>query len=156
MSYTIFFSHSAKDKEWAAWIAQVIHPSGIQIYLFEHDRQPGVLISQKIKAAILKSDAITVLLTPNSQSSAYVQQEIGFAEAHGKLVIPLVWPGVPKSALAMLEGREFTEFDPTQPHIASSSLIHYLNQLRINKESAQAVVGFGALLLAALAFSGTK
>lgn len=156
MSYTIFFSHSAKDKEWATWIFRSIHPIGIQVYLFEHDRQPGVLISQKIKAAILKSDAITVLLTPHSQSSAYVQQEIGFAEAHGKLVIPLVWPGVPKSALAMLEGREFTDFDPTKPHIALNSLIAYLNQLKTNKESTQAVVGFGALLLAALALSGSK
>ncbi len=94
MAYSIFFSHSGADKQWAAWIAEAAKKGGIAVYLFEHDPRPGVQIAQKIKVAISSSDALVVLLTPQSQSSAYVQQEIGYAEARdaeaqAKLMIPL-------------------------------------------------------------------
>lgn len=156
MAYSIFFSHSAADKQWAVWVAEAAKKGGIEVYLFEHDPRPGVLIAQKIKVAISNSDAFVVLLTPRSHSSAYVQQEIGYAEAQSKLIIPLVWSDVQKPTLAMLEGREYVPFNPASPQAALGTLLTYLQQLKAKKEATQAVLGFGALVVAALLLIGKK
>lgn len=156
MAYTIFFSHSGSDKQWAAWIAEAAKKGGIAVYLFEHDPRPGVQIAQKIKVAISSSDALVVLLTPQSQSSAYVQQEIGYAEAQAKLIIPLVWSDGQKPTLAMLEGREYVPFDSANPQAALGTLLRYLQQLKAKKEATQAVLAFGALVVAALLLAGKK
>lgn len=156
MAYSIFFSHSGADKRWAVWIAEAAKKGGMEVYLFEHDPRPGVEIAQKIKAAILNSDALVVLLTPRGHSSAYVQQEIGYAEAQSKLIIPLVWSNVQKPALAMLEGREYVALDPASPQVALSTLLRYLQQLKAKKEASQAVLGFGALVVAALLLFAKK
>jgi len=156
MAYNIFFSHSGADGQWAGWIADAAKKGGIAVYLFEHDARPGVQIAQKIKAAISNSDALVVLLTPRSHSSAYVQQEIGYAEAQTKLIIPLVWTNIQKPTLAMLEGREYVLFDPASPQAALGTLLTYLQQLKAKKEATQAVVGFGALIVAAILLFGKK
>jgi hypothetical protein len=150
LGYSIFFSHSGADKQWAVWIAEAAKKGGISVYLFEHDPRPGMQIAQKIKAAISDSNALVVLLTPRSHSSAYVQQEIGYAEAQSKLIIPLVWSDVRKPTLAMLEGREYVPFDPANPQAALGTLLTYLQQLKAKKEATEAVLGFGALVVAAL------
>jgi hypothetical protein len=154
MPYSIFFSHSGADHQWAQWIAQAARNSGIGVYLFEHDPQPGRPLAEKIKASINSSDALVVLLTLRSQFSAYVQQEIGYAEAQRKLIIPLVWTGAQKPALAMLEGREYVPFDPARPHVALNTLVTYLYKLRAKKEATQALLGVGALVIAAVALLG--
>lgn len=70
-----------------------------------------------------------VLLTDNSVSSSYVQQEIGYAIAKRKLVIPLVQPGIAKGDLAMLEGLEYIEFDFQNPRPAKDGLATELQRL---------------------------
>lgn len=150
MTYQVFFSHSGRDSQWAKWIAHAAQNAGLEVYLFEHDSQPGRQISDKIKHAILQSDALVVLLTPSGQASAYVQQEIGFAEARSKIVIPLVWPGCQKPKLALLEGREYIEFSPHNPNL--DSLLAYLQRLKGEKER-NALLAIGALVFTALILS---
>jgi len=154
MSYNIFFSHSGADKDWARWIAEAAKGVDIGVYLFEHDPQPGTQIAQKIKNAIQSSDALVVFLTAHGQSSAYVQQEIGFAEAHVKLIIPIVCVGTKRPSLAMLEGREYLLLDPANPQSALGTLVAWLQRLKAKKEATQAVLGFGALVVAAILFAG--
>lgn len=157
MAYRIFLSHSSGDREWVKWIASNADNIGIEVYLYEHDPQPGTLIADKIKQAIQNSDALIVLLTLNSQFSPYVQQEIGFAEANRKRIIPLVQPGIKNQSLAMLEGREHIRFDLYDPQNALSTLLRHLQQLKKAKENEQAaLVGLGALILFALALSGKQ
>lgn len=156
MGYSVFFSHSGTDKQWARWIAQSANGVGIKVYLYEHDPQPGVPIATKIKLAIQSSDALVVLLTSRGRSSAYVQQEIGYSEASGKLIIPLVWPGLQKDSLAMLEGREYVSFNPTNPQEALKTLLAYLQELKAKKEAKQALLALGALILTAVLVAGQK
>jgi hypothetical protein len=159
VSYRLFLSHSATDGQWVKWIADDAIKIGIEVYLYEHDTQPGKLIADKVNQAIVASDALMVLLTPNSQFSAYVQQEVGFAEARGKLVIPLVQPGVQERSLAMLQGREYVAFDPRDPTRALASLLEYLQRLKAAKEATQAraaLVGLGALIVLALLASSSE
>jgi hypothetical protein len=157
MGYKIFLSHSKADVQWVKWISQHAQAVGIAVYLYEHDPQPGRLIADKVKLAIQDSNALVVLLTANSQFSAYVQQEIGFAEASKKLIIPLVQPGIQTASLAMLEGRESVPFDFRNPQQALLKLLPYLQRLKQVKENQQVVLlGIGAIIALAWLFSGDK
>jgi nucleoside 2-deoxyribosyltransferase len=157
MLYKVFLSHSTADRNWVEWIAQNAAELGVEVYLYEHDSQPGVPIAEKIKQAIQSSDALVVLLTGDSQSSSYVHQEIGFAEAKGKTIIPLVQPGVDEQRLSMLVGREYIPFDFHKPQEALSTLMNHLQKLKAAKSSGQAVLlGLGGLILLALLASDKK
>ena len=156
--YSVFFSHSSIDKEWIFWIADNAEAIGIEVYLYEHDPQPGKVIAEKIKNAIRDSDALLVLLSKNSQYTPYVHQEIGVAADNELLIIPLVEPGVDLRCLAMLEGHEYIEFDFKNPEEALLILLPHLKNLKQAKENTQmAILGLGALVaLAWFASSGKK
>lgn len=154
MSYKVFLSHSSADRAWADWIARSAAQIGLVVYLYEHDPRPGVLVAAKIQSEIQKSDALVVLLTPSGASSAYVQQEVGYAVASRRLVIPLVWPGIEKHSLAMLEGHEWVLFDPSNPDQALIRLLKYLGELKAKKDASQAILALGALIVSAFALSG--
>lgn len=157
MAYKVFLSHSSKDSAWVNWITENTRRVGVEVYCYEHDSQPGKLIAEKLKAAIEERDALLVLLTVNSRISAYVQQEIGFAEHAGKLIIPLVQPGVGPESLAMLEGREYIPFDYQNPQQALSKLLPHLQKLKEGKENQQAILlGIGAIIALAWLFGSSK
>jgi nucleoside 2-deoxyribosyltransferase len=68
--------------------------AGMEVYLAEHDVQPGESLAEKVRKAIRRSDAVVVLLTKSGAASAYVHQEVGVAIEAGKPVIPIVETGV--------------------------------------------------------------
>ncbi len=159
MAYKIFISHSGADRQWVEQIDAIAKNSGIDTYLYEHDPQPGKSVAEKVKQAIRDADALVVLLTYNSQFSPYVQQEIGFAEAIRKLIIPLVQPGIQERSLAMLDGREYIPFDFYNPQGALLKLLSYLQQqLRLKKAKVneQTILIILGLFFLALMFGGKK
>ena len=161
MAYKIFISHSGADRQWVEQIDVIAKNSGIDTYLYEHDPQPGKSVAEKVKQAIQNSDALVVLLTYNSQFSPYVQQEIGFAEARGMRIIPLVQPSIPERSLAMLEGREYIPFDFYNPQGAVLKLFNCLQQqlrLKKAKENEQTILMLiiVGLFFLALMFGGKK
>jgi hypothetical protein len=129
MGTSIFFSHSSRDRKWCEWLAADAAKFGVTAYLAEHDPQPGKQLAEKVKRNIGRCNALVVLLTENSVSSSYVQQEIGWALAKGKLVIPLFQSGIPSTELAMLQGVEYIEFDFHNPRPGKESLAGELQRL---------------------------
>src|SRR5262249_31698207 len=128
-------------------------------YLYEYDQQAGEYVADKLKRNIRNSDAMVVLLTHNSQFSPYVQQEIGYAEGKGKLIIPLVQPGTSRSCLAMLYGREYIAFDLDKPERATAQLLTFLNKRKEQKEFEEAMMALlivlgGVVVLAYLTQGG--
>lgn len=152
MAYKIFLSHSSADAHWVNWIKANARQVGIEVYLHEYDPKPGQLLAGKLQAAIQSRDALVVLLTGNSQGSAYVQQEIGFAKGANKPVIPLVQPGIQQASLAMLQGVEYIPFDFNNPHAALSTLLIHLQKAKQSKEAGQALLAIGAIIVAAALF----
>lgn len=148
MSYKIFLSHSGKDKEWVELIALKAEEVGVETYLFEHDPKPGCYLADKIKEEIRGADALVVLITPNSQYSPYVQQEIGYAEDRIP-IIPLVDSSMEDVSLAMLEGREYVQFDFENPSDSDTDLLSFLSQLKTDKreKSNRQILALGGLLL---------
>lgn len=149
MTYRIFFSHSTKDQPWVFWMAEQMRAEGVESYLYEHDRQPGLPIPPKIMAKIKSCDSMVVFLTKNSENSAYVHQEIGVAKHAGKLVIPLVELGVKN--LGMLHNVEYLFFNYLNPQASMVSLLSFLKKLMHNKAQGEWVLfGLGGLILLAL------
>ena len=146
MAYKVFLSHSSADAKWVRWIAGNAEQVGLEVYLYEHDPQPGRLVSDKIESAIQSCDAVVVLLTGNSESSPYVHQEVGCAKGMKKVVVPLVQPGVSKEKLAMLQGIEYIQFDFQNPQPGLATLLEYLQKAKLGKEESQALLAVGALV----------
>ena len=128
MAAKIFLSHSAQDKAELDKIIETTKRLGFHLYLYEHDLQPGASVADKVKKEISESSLFVVLLTKKSQYSAYVQQEIGFAEGANKPIVPLVENGVKERNLAMLVGREYVEFDSSNPEKGVAKLRNYLTR----------------------------
>lgn len=112
--------------------------AGVEVYLAEHDVRAGDRLAGKIMGEIAESDAVVVLLTSNSETAAFVHQEIGVALNAGIPIIPLVQQGLSQRYLAMLSGVEYVEFDPDHPESALRDLTASLTRLsaRIRQEEA--------------------
>lgn len=142
----VFFSHSSRDVEWVTRVAAQATAAGVKVYLAEHDVSPGRRLSEKITNQIENCDAMIVLLSENSLTSVYVQQEIGLAKHAGKLVIPILMDGVAGADLGMLNDHEYISLDPSFPQnglvrlsqTLSSLIDHQRQQLEANALSVEA------------------
>jgi hypothetical protein len=152
MVYRVFVSHSSRDREWVEWIKGQTGP-GIELWLAEHDPQPGRLITSKVQDQLNKCHAMIAFITEASQASPYVQQEIGWALKGGKTIVPLVQIGTSQSQLAMLQGVEYVPFDfqhPEDGRVALFARLQSLKQTKAANDELQTVL----LLLGALVVIG--
>jgi hypothetical protein len=129
----VFLSHSSRDEALVEPIRAQASAIEVDVYLHELHPEPGATLSAKISEAIKSSDALIVLITPNTVVSPYVNQEIGYALGQSLPIIPLVTPGVAGEQLAMLEGVEYVVFDPDRPHEALTHLTARLHSMQATK-----------------------
>jgi hypothetical protein len=129
MAFRIFFSHNTRDRSWCEWLKGAAEELGIDVYIAEHDVQPGTPLASKVQKAIESSEAVVVLITDNSVAAPYVQQEIGWALRARKVIVPLVQPGIPTERLAMLQGVEYIPFDFEHPDAGRDRLVKALHGL---------------------------
>jgi hypothetical protein len=108
ISFKVFLSYSRADLRLAHKVQKILTEAGIYVYFAELYPEPGVTLWEKIKGMIHNSDAVIVLWTKNAKNSAFVNQELGYAEALNKLIIPLVEQGVAPEGL--LAGREYIPY----------------------------------------------
>jgi TIR domain len=125
---TILFRHSGRDRRRCELLAAEALKVGVTAYLAEHDPQPGTVLAEKVKRNIKGCDAFVVLLTHDTANSAYVHQEVGFALAERKLVIPLVQPRVGGAARHDRGGR-VDPFRLRQSQVGLASFASELNRV---------------------------
>lgn len=116
----VFVSHATRDVRHVEMVRSQAEALGISVYLAEHDVQPGSVLADKIEAAIRRCQAVIVLITTASVTSTIVQQEIGFAHAHGKPLIPMVEKGIDIRQLGLLAGYEYLDLDLDPEHQAET------------------------------------
>lgn len=126
---SVFLSHATADAGQVALVAKQIEALGIDVYLAEHDPQPGTSIARKVEEALKQSSAVVVLITSASVNSAYVQQEVGLARAHGKVIVPIIEKGVDRSRLGILSEVEWLELDLSTPATAMANMTASLQPL---------------------------
>jgi D-arabinose 5-phosphate isomerase GutQ len=144
---SIFFSHSGKDEQIAEKLKRQLEQMGSDVYMFEHDQQPGAGITDKITKAIDNHDMLFALLTKNGGLSSYVQQEIGYAKKAGKPIIPFVESGIGQEALGMVADVEYIKFDPNNPDKSISDAQTYVHNHDMRKTSIALGVGAGLVII---------
>lgn len=121
----IFISHSLKDEIVIREIKDALLKEGFEPYIATEKKQPGGHLSRKVKRDIDSSDVFLAVLTQNAVSSAWVNQELGYAE--GKVhIIPLIQKGIEPPAF--LQGREYLELDVSQLDKTINECISYLRE----------------------------
>jgi len=137
--YRVFLSHSHADAEHGRLIKAEVEATGrATIYLAEEDIALGRPLAAKVQKAIRQSDAVVVLLTRSSETSAWVNQEIGYA-LRDKPVFPLVESGVEIRGFAMLAGLEYASFHPESPGEALNHLSAFIERKAAEKDVQQLV-----------------
>lgn len=151
MTYTVFISHSTRDRGLVIALANILTKFEIQVFVAEWYLTPGEPLDKKVFAHIDKAGCIVVLVTEHGVRSSWVQQEVGYALKRGKPLIPLVEKDANPQDLAALQGREYIEYDPENPQEALTKASSYVKSLKLKKEDREKVLiivgGILALIL---------
>ena len=131
---SIFLSHysGARDVPLVSALMSALPQYGISPFVAEHHRQPGRLVTDKIKEALDTSEIVVVLFTKDGHASGAVHQEVGYATKAGKFVIPLVEKGVQPTLFAF--GMDAIEYDPADPVPALAQVVNVLNAIHAKKQ----------------------
>jgi len=157
MAYKVFISHSTQDRGLVISLANLLSKFGLKVSVAEWYLAPGERIDKKVLEQIQKSDCVIVLLTQNGIRSNWVQQEIGYSLKSKKTVIPIVEKGIDSKDLAALQGREYIEYDPSQPQQALIKTSTYVKSLKLKKEKQEkTLLVLGVLLAFLLLDSGGR
>lgn len=129
MTLNVFFSYDSDDRLVVGRIKDGIEARAgglIDIYIYEEDLQPGMDIPTKAKSRIREADIFLVLITPNSQDSAWVQQEVGFANRDDCTVLPIrLETPDPPELKGLLGGMEYFTFDQDDPNAFFDDFMDY-------------------------------
>lgn len=137
--YKVFISHSTRDRGLVIGLANILSKFQVNVSVAEWYLSPGQRLDKKVFKKIENSDCIIALLTQNGIRSNWVHQEIGYAVKCGRPLIPLVEKGITQKELASLEGKEYIEYDPTQPQQSLLKAAAYLKFLRLRKKERERV-----------------
>lgn len=89
MKVFISYSRTDRDQAIAGLLSQLLRARGVLVY-FDEGQTRGVRITKLVGNDLRDCDAMIVLLTDQSESSPWVNQEIGFASALYKPVLPVL------------------------------------------------------------------
>jgi hypothetical protein len=130
MPIDVFFSYDSDDGSLVRRIKDGIEVRNgdIDVYIYEDDLQPGESISKKARDSIRNADLFLVLITPNSQNSQWVQQEVGFADGEDCQIVPVLLesPDVSEPG-GLLAGVEYLSFDRDDPDEFFADFSHALD-----------------------------
>jgi len=146
MGYKVFISYSTDDMNLVNELSNNIRKMGIEVYIAEHYPELGESLPSKIERNINSSDAMVVILTRMGARSEWVQQEIGFAKAKNKLIIPLVDEGVKIKGFIM--DKEYLKINPENIQETIDKLLPKVNELKKQKETNQVLLWGGIAIFA--------
>jgi hypothetical protein len=86
----VFVSHDSQNKEQASKIAAALGAKGVRTFLASRDLTSGDPWAEAIRQALLSSQEICVLCSPESVKSEWVTTEWGAGWALGKTVVPIL------------------------------------------------------------------
>lgn len=134
--FKVFISHATNpDGDLAYWIMQGIDRIHLRAFVYERYQRGGQNKFEVIKAMINLCPFFLVILTKNGIQSQWVNQEIGYAVATGKIIIPILEADINGK---YLESKGFVELhDPIlldqntlMPRIIYT-LVDYAKQLNV-------------------------
>lgn len=106
----VFISHKfeKENQKLALSLSSILRKQNIEGYLAESKREYDLLIGEKIRKEIKSSDYVIGIITKQSEKSASVNQELGYAMGCGIPIVIMVEKGITHGVLT--HGRETEEF----------------------------------------------
>lgn len=109
----VFVSHSSKDKSFVSVLVGDLEDRGLDVWFDSRELLPGDSLIGGISAGLTDSDYIIIVLSPDSVSSPWVQQELNTAlwrqlSGKGVVVIPILYRQCEIPAL--LQDRIYADF----------------------------------------------
>jgi hypothetical protein len=155
MAFRVFLSYSLDSAEIAlAWRLQTLAAAhGIEMYVPQHgvgaDAPGGVTVQQ----AIDRADCVLAIIT--TAASQMVQNELGYALDHRKLVIPIVRTDLAGHPFLARFPRVFTFSPWDNPGTVETQIVEFLKEQKLTKDKQQtigalAALGLGLLVLFSL------
>ncbi len=92
----VFISYSQSDSSLAARVSEELRKNGLEVWDAQLNLLPGDNWAAQVGRALEESDAMVVLLTPNSISSPHVKAEMAFAlgsKSYSNRLIPVAVGG---------------------------------------------------------------
>lgn len=89
----VFLSYDSRDKQLASLLARSLASSGFDVWHHEGRVLPGDNWARKVAEALEHSDAMVVLVSPQSMRSRFVREEINYALGSSKYagrVVPVL------------------------------------------------------------------
>ncbi len=129
----VFLSYAEADREVVDKIRKRLMREGFTVWLNTTDIQTGVNFQEAINRGIEEADNIIHLLSPAALRSQYCQQEIAYALALHKRIIPiLIKPTDEHQIEPALRGLQYIDFTDNQDQVSyqqdESQLLRVLQQ----------------------------
>ncbi len=134
--FNVFISHKfvKPDQKLALELRKELRENQIEGYLAESTREYELLIGDKICKAIDKSKFVVAILTKNSQTSASVNQELGYALGIKKPILLMIEKGVEHGVL--IHGRDPEEFSRASFSNHCKPIVEYiLDKVKPNSQT---------------------
>ena len=149
-TFSVFVSHSARDNQYLEVIRGALRGTGARPYIAEENLTPGAQLSKKIRTKIEECEVFLLLLTENSASSAFVNQEIGYAIGLDKFVLPVVIGD--KCPHNLCSDIEYIRLDLANPGPSIRAIRSVIKQRKAEAELSD-LVKVGAIALGAVAWA---
>ncbi|MCK6578224.1 MAG: TIR domain-containing protein [Anaerolineae bacterium] len=99
----VFISYSKQDIEFARRLRRMLENAGFPVWMDETALVPSERWWRRIEENIRACDSFIVVMSPNSQSSDWVEREVLLAERLRKPIFPVLLAGEPWSRLANIQ-----------------------------------------------------
>jgi len=88
---SIFFSYSRSDAEFAHKLAKDLQDQGYKIWIDQVSVEAGSRWDKEVEKALISTDILLIILSPESVSSENVMDEFAFALEENKKIIPVLF-----------------------------------------------------------------
>jgi Cdc6-like AAA superfamily ATPase len=89
-STKVFISYSRKDIEFTRRLVDRLMADNIEVWIDWEQIAPGADWLREIEKGVANSSAFIVILSPDAMRAETIKQEISFARANGKRIIPIL------------------------------------------------------------------
>ncbi len=117
----VFISYAHENSGVADQIAAILTGLGIDFFRDVKDIGWGDAITPVVRAALVESDAILVIVSPASRDSQWVPFEIGHASAYQKRVLPFMTDESMSLPLFMRDLRSVTSMEQVSTYFSDPS-----------------------------------
>jgi len=141
----VFISYSRKDEAVAHLLAYILRERHIEC-LIDRELRAGDKFDAHLQQMIRESDLLLILLTKNAANSAWVNQEIGFATAHGKHIWPISIEKDIQPYGMLSTTQSYSLFDWSDPHLAVERLVEALHSSPLETTNPYRQLGFDHII----------